>query len=625
MNAKRLLTAALLLWIAGGTAAATILNVPETTQEQNMWCWAGASRATLLYYGLDVAQCTIAEYTRTHAVWHNYGSVDCCVDPNAGCNYINYPTGAGSVEDILRHWGVDNNFVPTALSPTQASDEIEARRPFIIVWIYDTGGGHYVVGHGLEGSTLYYMDPWFGEGSKLAEYHWIVRGEDHTWVNTNTMVSSPAAGDLYFPRFSYMPGSWTEGFGFVNRGWTASVVQFTAYGADGSVLATSPSYPWRGKEQGAYQGEGLFGLSQAADAWIQATANDTSNLLGFFLTQRFDGGLRGLDGAAVFNQSLPTGVFPRVRMLGSWSTELFLCNPGDASVQVTVTGYNGTNSVAGSAQNIPAHGFVKVNAASLFASAFDGAIRLDCTGGIIGNALLKTGDDDVSSLNLQSIGSGGMLYAPHIVRMNGLYYTEVDLFNPEDSVVTATVSAYLADGSPMSEPFQVLIPAHQVSMLAGVTLGLPPGQDAEGWLKVDATGHDLVGCLTFGNPVDNHYVSTLPLQGKPVSEQYFAQSASGNIGGVNFFTGLAVVNPNAGPVSITISVYGSDGALYGTSTLLLGANSKYVRLLPQIEGIGTLPSHSSGYIRVIASKPVFAFVLFGDDALDFLSAVPAQY
>jgi hypothetical protein len=60
-----------------------------------------------------------------------------------------------------------------------------------------------------------------------------------------------------------------------------------------------------------------------------------------------------------------------------------------------------------------------------------------------------------------------------------------------------------------------------------------------------------------------------------------------------------------------------------TRPLLPGC--KYVGLLSQLPGIGTLASQSSGYLYITATEPVFAFELFGDAIGSFLSAVPIQY
>ena len=185
--------------------AAKVLDVPETIQEQNQWCWAGVSSATLTYYGQNISQCTIAEYTRTHATFHNFGSVNCCQNASQGCNYWNYNYGyEGSIQRILQNWGVNNYVYGYALSQSEAASEINSNRPFIMRWGWTSGGGHFLVGHGIENGMLHYMDPWFGEGLKTSSYSWVVSASDHTWTHTNILTTTPSGPSSFTPQ----PGWW---------------------------------------------------------------------------------------------------------------------------------------------------------------------------------------------------------------------------------------------------------------------------------------------------------------------------------------------------------------------------------------------------------------------------------
>ncbi|MCX6283604.1 MAG: hypothetical protein NTW31_05145, partial [Bacteroidetes bacterium] len=172
-----------------------VLNVPEIIQEQNQWCWAGVSACALDYYCTPTAQCTIAEYTRTVATWYNFGSTDCCVNPNLGCNYWNYNWGyPGSIQDILVHFdNISNNGVGSYLSLAEITSNIQLNRVFIIRWGWTAGGGHFVVGHGISGNNIYYMNPWYGEGLKIATYTWMKSDGNHTWTHTNELTVSPAS------------------------------------------------------------------------------------------------------------------------------------------------------------------------------------------------------------------------------------------------------------------------------------------------------------------------------------------------------------------------------------------------------------------------------------------------
>jgi fibronectin type 3 domain-containing protein len=177
-------------------AAASVLPAPFVQQEQSQWCWVGVSDCVLGYYGTTLDQCTIAEWTREQATWHDFGPSDCCVDPTQGCNYWNYNWGyAGSIQDILQHWGVDNYGIGP-LSLDEIGTQIAAGHPFIIRWGWTTGGGHFVTGHGVEGSMVSYMDPWPGEGFKTGTYDWVVYGGGasgtHTWTHTNVITTDVA-------------------------------------------------------------------------------------------------------------------------------------------------------------------------------------------------------------------------------------------------------------------------------------------------------------------------------------------------------------------------------------------------------------------------------------------------
>ena len=170
-----------------------VLNVTEVIQEHNQWCWAAVSACVLDYYCTPTPQCVIAEYTRTVATWHNFGDTNCCVNPLLGCNYWNYNWGFdGSIQDILVHFGnISNSGVGTSLTQGEITSDIQDDKLFVIRWGLSGGGGHFVVGHGIVGSNIYYMDPWFGEGLKIADYSWVVSGANHTWTHTNQVTIIP--------------------------------------------------------------------------------------------------------------------------------------------------------------------------------------------------------------------------------------------------------------------------------------------------------------------------------------------------------------------------------------------------------------------------------------------------
>ena len=182
------------IFISVNQSKSQVLTVSQVTQEQNQWCWAGVSACILDYYCTPTAQCTIAEYTRTVETFPDisFGSTNCCVSPSS-CNNWNYNWGGpGSIQDILVHFANISNYgVGSSLTQANITSDIQNNRVFVIRWAWDGGGGHFLVGHGLIGNNMYYMDPWYGEGLKIADYSWVCLGGGHTWAHTNRLSVSP--------------------------------------------------------------------------------------------------------------------------------------------------------------------------------------------------------------------------------------------------------------------------------------------------------------------------------------------------------------------------------------------------------------------------------------------------
>ncbi len=184
----------LVIFVSVGVKSQTVLGLPTVIQVQNQWCWSACSNCILTHYGLSTTQCQIAEYTRTVATWHNFGSMNCCSTATAGCNYWNYMWGyAGSIDDILMQFGsIGVSNISNTISVSAIQTEINNNRPFVIRWGWTSGGGHFILGEGYSASNnVYYMNPWPGEGSKVATYAWVVNDGVHSWTHTQKMTTNP--------------------------------------------------------------------------------------------------------------------------------------------------------------------------------------------------------------------------------------------------------------------------------------------------------------------------------------------------------------------------------------------------------------------------------------------------
>ncbi len=190
---KVILISLMLCFVGLGYTNAQVLNFSASIQEQDQWCWVGASKSILDYYGDTTLQCDIAEYTRSVAAWHSFGNTDCCNDATQGCNYWNYGYGySGSIQDILIYFGGISNYgSSTYRTEQQIANDLSQGKPFVIRWGWYSGGGHFVVGYGKVNNTIYYMNPWFGEGLKFADYSWVKDDGIHQWTHTNIIATSP--------------------------------------------------------------------------------------------------------------------------------------------------------------------------------------------------------------------------------------------------------------------------------------------------------------------------------------------------------------------------------------------------------------------------------------------------
>ena len=187
MQARELLLVAAAALALSTPARADVLKVKGVTQEQSQWCWAAVSQVVLDFYGHTASQCSIAEYTRQTATWHDFGKKDCCVDPTQGCNYWNYlNTMKGAVIPILQHFGkVSAKLSAKSMTRSQVRRQIDTfGRPFVARWGWTSGSGHFVVVHGYTNDMLSYMNPWYGEGFKTAKYDWFYKASNHTWTHS---------------------------------------------------------------------------------------------------------------------------------------------------------------------------------------------------------------------------------------------------------------------------------------------------------------------------------------------------------------------------------------------------------------------------------------------------------
>lgn len=160
------------------------LGVPLVQQQHSQWCWSADASALLAFRGMSYAQCRIANWV---------DSVDYACGPypfywNDAANEPNYLAGTTGISGILWSLGRrDSRYYSGPLSFAATRSAIAGLAPVVVLWSWRSGGGHFVVvdGYADDGSMLYFMNPWPGEGAGYGNYRWMRYGTGdmgtHVW------------------------------------------------------------------------------------------------------------------------------------------------------------------------------------------------------------------------------------------------------------------------------------------------------------------------------------------------------------------------------------------------------------------------------------------------------------
>ncbi len=243
------LLALLLMGIGNITLADGILGtVKEKFQELDNWCWDGSTQSILEHYNVITPQCDIADYA--------WDRTDCCsiksFASGHACNRGNYLAGWGGdwwnsrgIKEALKNfgnvesthiYGVTRQATPWGpmgwyghLTKKEIETEIDDSHPFVIAWYWNGGGGHAMVGRGIQGDNVYYMDPWPGNGYTITAYSGMVDSWRHYWGQTLTTYRkdyqitmnavgcgsiSPPKGYPTTNQVTWVPSNDTPAFGF---------------------------------------------------------------------------------------------------------------------------------------------------------------------------------------------------------------------------------------------------------------------------------------------------------------------------------------------------------------------------------------------------------------------------
>ena len=232
----------------------------------------------------------------------------------------------------------------------------------------------------------------------------------------------------------------------------------------------------------------------------------------------------------------------------------------------------------------------------------NGIIGLELFGSLSGGSQLEgvlLTDNTFSTLTYPHVASDG-------------WWTGIVAYNPSDLACTITVTPYDVSGGQLTPQTRALGGKEKYVGAAGVDLLLPAGT---AWLRIDAT-RPLVGFELFGT-ADGRQLAAYGGGGGGSTSGVFPKIEKN--GG---WTGIAFVNSDPLPASVTLTAYTDAGTVVGIPRMLtLGGRAKVVDLVQDIfsgQDIG-----SATYVAYTSTGTVVGFQINGSADNALLDGLPA--
>jgi hypothetical protein len=419
------------------------------------------------------------------------------------------------------------------------------------------------------------------------------------------------------------------GFALANTGTATATVTFTAVDDSGALITgqdiTNPSvrelkpYNQKALLDSDIFGEGIQTLNPKGWVKLESTSSDVS---GFYLI--FDSSLSYMDGASFGDTALKNLLFPEIQPVGA--TRISIANPGSeaATVAFNLMKANGTIRSSRLMEIRASGAFV----GDLYSDVFLGTepdptdyVLMDSTAGVHAFELMQS-FGDISSLTGQNSAMGAAtLYSPQYVSGDP-WRTRLSVINLDSQPGTVTMQLMDDHGVAMGTTRTVPIAANGKLYIddPGFFTPLQAGAITTGYLKIQSDGVRLAGSTVFGDSMGQSFSAALPLVDDLRNSVLYSHIASNDL----YFTGIAMVNPNAVDATVDIAVVGADGITICRKMDLLPAMQKTSRLLTELFPALVGQDLASGYILIRSSQPIASFSLFGTNSLSVLSAIPPQ-
>jgi autotransporter family porin len=435
---------------------------------------------------------------------------------------------------------------------------------------------------------------------------------------------------MYLPALEAVDG--TElALALVNSGSTDAQVAIAARTYDGEVVAGVATFtpytltvPAAGKLQ--IRLSDLFGSGITNQhGWLEITPSTSDVKVSSFV---FDSSLTFVEGIDVTSETSNQLIFPKISQ-GSGTT-LRLVNTSAQGVNATISLYDNLGNIAAVFPlSLPAlSGMVRTaDELTLTNPGFEGyavvqnigASMLFSRPSLIGFEAYRNQTDFAVVRGIPVSAQMKNGYWSQFLSQGG-YSSRLTLINTAD---TSQVLQITADGMPGAASITqtlTLLPGERVEQSVADMFKLSGSSLIAGDLRFQIQGDTpgVVSTLEY-SATDGTLLSAAQPQSNPQSDFYFTHLSQS----ADYYTGLALVNPNAEPSTVLMDLFDKSGMVTASTTLSLAPGERQAGTLAELFGKSIAPA--DGYIRGSSPQPIFAQeMLRSNDSTGFLANVPAS-
>ena len=296
---------------------------------------------------------------------------------------------------------------------------------------------------------------------------------------------------------------------------------------------------------------------------------------------------------------------------GEWWTGISILNTTSLSKELTVEFDNGTTIT----KSIAAKEHKAFTISSLFGDVPQPDINsavIKNGGGIVGLELFgstdNSGNNYLSGILLKD-ETTTHIYYPHIAS-DSTWWTGIVAYNPSATSCNLTITPFSESGTSLT-PQTIPLPGKKQYIGLIESLNFPVGT---AWFKIDATS-PVTGFELFGTN-DGKQLGGYTGVGISGTDGVFAKTEKDG------WTGIAFVNIEDSPATVTITAYDDSGSVIATKTLNVSAHQKVVALAPNLF---SQDISNATYISYSSDGEVVGFQLNGSSDDMMLDALPGLF